>query len=272
MKILTGKLPENQEEATLAAYSATGKKDMSPDIAILFVPVINADKLHDETEKGIRNAIHGKYGRYATWFSRRWFVPIPEPAYEAIPIPRMVFTIQMYLVAAITVQMADFHRTTVFGEVGKPQKLAVPMCFLQAILDNDLERFELAAKDGECTAWNVPGLKQPLRLPNDFVSGLAALLRLKSVFSWLLDFGHEGRAIAPLVVGTLLGLQFRDVMAPLPIENQSFQRETVIDTLSGMFGSARAKEMYERSLPDLKPGMTNKEAIARVLQEEGKGR
>jgi hypothetical protein len=86
-----------------------------------------------------------------------------------------------------------------------------------------------------------------------------------------MGFGSEGEAVAPLVVGSLLGLQFHGTTAPLPIGEQPFQREVVIDTLTRMFGSARAAEMFEKSAPYLKSSMTNEEAVSFILKETGRG-
>jgi len=114
-------------------------------------------------------------------------------------------------------------------------------------------------------------LRESLELPNDFVAGLSAVLRLKSVASWLLDFGSEGEAVAPQVVGSLLGLQFGATAAPPPVGEQPFQREVVIAELTRMYGSARAAEMFEKCAPYLKSKMTNDEAVSLILRETGRG-
>jgi len=184
----------------------------------------------------------------------------------------MTFAVQGHLVAPITVETADnSYHTALVGPIGKPEKLTLPISFLQAILDDNLEQFELVGKDGKYTNWSIPGLREALRLPNDFITELSAVLRLKSVASWLLDFGSQGEAVAPLVVGSLLGLQFRGVTAPLLVGEQPFQREIVVDTLTRMFDSARAAEMYEKWAPYLKSSMTNEEAVSLILKEAGRG-
>jgi hypothetical protein len=103
-------------------------------------------------------------------------------------------------------------------------------------------------------------------LPDGFLTELSAVLRLKSVAAWLLDFGFQGKAIAPLIVGSLLGLQFHDVITPLPVGEQPLKRETVLDRLTRMYGSARAGEMFEQAAPYLKSSVSNDEAI-RVIHE-----
>jgi len=270
MKILAGRRADNLDEATLLAFQEAGK-GFSPDIATVFASVIDADKLRAEAERSINTTVHGRYGRGARWRGRQWFIPLPQPRYDAQPIPRVTFTVQGYLVATITVETADdSYRATLVGPTGKPEKLTLPISFLQAILDDKLEQFQIVGRDSKYTSWNVPGLKESLQLPNDFVAGLSAVLRLKSVASWLLDFGSEGEAVAPQVVGSLLGLQFGATAAPPPVGEQPFQREIVIDTLTRMFGSARAAEMFQKWAPYLKSSMTNEEAISFILKQEGR--
>jgi hypothetical protein len=184
----------------------------------------------------------------------------------------MTLAVQGYLVAAITVKTADDScPATLVGPMGRSEKLILPISFLQAILDDNLEQFEIVGKDGKYTGWSVPGLREELRLPNSFISELSAVLRLKSVAAWLLDFGSEGKATAPLVVGSLLGLQFHDLIKPLPIGKQPYKREIVLDNLTRMFGSARAAEMFERGAPYLKSSMTNEEAVSLIFKEAGRG-
>jgi hypothetical protein len=270
MKILPGRRADNVEEAATLAFQEAGKGDMSPDIVTVFASVIDADKLRAEAERSINAAVHGRYGRGATWYGRRWFIPLPQPRYDAQPIPRLTFAVQGHLVAPITVEtIDDTYRATPVGAIGRPEKLILPISFFQAILDDGLEQFELIGKDGRYTGWSVPGLREALRLPDAFITELSSVLRLKSVAAWLLDFGDEGRAVAPLVAGSLLGLQFHSVIAPLPIGKQPFQRETVIDTLTRMYGSARAAEMFERAAPYLKSSMTNEEVVSLILKEAG---
>jgi hypothetical protein len=269
MKILGGRRADNLDAATLLALQEAGKGDLSPDVTTVFASVIDAEEPRGETERGINSAVHGRYGRGAKWHGRQWFIPLPQVRYDARPIPRMTFAVQGYLVATITVETTDdSYRVTLVGPTGKPEKLTLPIPFLQAILDNELQQFELVGKDGKHTSWSVPGLKEALRLPNDFVAELSAVLRLKSVASWLLEFVSEGEAVAPQVVGNLLGLQFGATAAPPPTGKQPFQREIVIDTLTRMFGSARAAEMFQKWAPYLKSSMTNEEGVSFILKQE----
>lgn len=268
MNILKGNQADTFEEAAVLAFCDAGKGELSPQIATIFVSAIDAAKFNAEAERSINAAVHSRYGRSATWYGKKWLIPLPQPRYDARPIPQLTFMVQGYTVAAGTMETRDTaYRVTLVGPVDKSARLILPISFLQAILDDDLEQFELMGRDGAHTSWNVPGLRQALRLPNDFIARLGAALRLKSVVSWLLDFGPEGKAVAPLVAGSLLGLQFHGITRPLPIREQQFQREVVIAELTRMYGSARAAEMFEKCAPYLKSSMSNHEAVSLILKE-----
>jgi len=273
MKILPGKRVGDFLEAATQALHDAEKDDMSLDVARLFTPALDLDRLRAEGEKSINASVHTRYGQKAAWSGRQWFVPLPQLSYNSSPIPLMSFAVPAYLVAAISIETPGWssRSATVMGSLGRREKLLLPMSFLQAILDDDLGQFEVASKDGAHTGWTVPGLKEPLRLPNEFVAQLSRMLKLKCVAAWLLDFGSEGETVVPQVVGSLLGLQFHGVITPVPIGKQSYRREVVIADLTRMFGSALAAEMFERSAPHLKASMSNDEAVTLIIKENGGG-
>jgi hypothetical protein len=272
MKILQGRRIGDFAEAAILALHDAGKDDMSLDIAHLFTSALDLDKLRAEAERSINASVRGRYGRRAGWSGRQWFVPLPQPSYESSPIPRMSFVILAYLVAAISIDTQDWSSRSAIlvGPLNRHENLLLPIAFLQTILDDDLSQFEVASKDGAHTGWTVPGFKEPVQLANDFVTQLSRMLGLKSVAAWLLDFGATGKTIAPQVVGSLLGLQFHDVITPLPVGKQPYRREVVIADLTQMFGSARAAEMFERAAPHLKASMTNNEAVTMIIKEDGR--
>ncbi len=272
MKILPGKRVVDFDEAAIVALHDAGKDDMTLDIARLFTPALDLDKLRTEAEKSINASVRARYGQRAAWSGRQWFVPLPQPSYNSSPIPLMSFAIPAYLVAAISIETPGFlsRSATVMGSLSRREKLLLPMSFLQAILDDDLGQFEVASKDGAHTGWTVPGLKEALRLPNEFVAQLSRML-MRCVASWLLDFGSEGKTVVPQVVGSLVGLQFHDVITPVPVGKQPYRREVVIANLTRMFGSALAAEMFERTAPHLKASMSNDEAVTMIIKENGGG-
>ncbi len=273
MKILPYRKAGNFREATILAFEEAGRDDISPDIAALFASMIDSDRLRAEAEKSVNGAINGRYGRSVRWHGKWWLVPLPHLAYEALPTPRITFSIQAYLAGTITVKTADdSYLYTIVNPTGKPEKLVLPMSFLRSLLDDDLERFEIIGKDGSYTTWNIPGLKEPLRLPDDFVSGLSAMLRRKSVANWLLDFGSEGKAIAPLVIGSLLGLQFQSTARDIPLAQQPCTHERLVAALEAMaYTAAEAELLIGRASPELRADHTVGEGLRIVLKYAGKG-
>lgn len=272
MKILRGKRVSGFREAACVAFQEAGYGDMSPEVAELFTSAIDTNRLRDEADGTVSSTVRSKHGRNATWSGKRWLIPVPRLGYNAQPIPQLAITIQAYLVSPIEVETTNnYYSMTLVRPMGRAEKLVLPMSFLQAVLDDDLEQFEIVGRDGTHTAWNIPGFKGAIRLPNDFTTGLSTVLRLKTVAEWLLDFGFQGKSVAPWVVGTLIGLQLHGMIERLPVGQQKWKRESVLDTLTQMFGTARAKEMFVQTAPYLKANMTNEEVIRLILEETGKG-
>ncbi len=69
-----------------------------------------------------------------------------------------------------------------FGSIGKPYVLILPVVFLQAILNNSESDYPVVSKDSIGT----PGLNEPLTLPDSFVRRLSSALETKSVVTWLI--------------------------------------------------------------------------------------
>jgi len=151
--------------------------------------------------------------------------------------------------------------------LGKPQITVLPLCFLLALLDGKEDRYRIVGKDGQWTLREVAGMKQPLRLHDDFVNQLRHSFKLKPVVDWLDDFGSRGHKLAPLVVGSLLGLRHQRDGASVPLGQQAYSQEMLINIITGMgYGIARAQRVLERAEPELRPGMTLEEATRIVLK------
>ena len=234
MKILIGEKASSYKEATTLAFQTAGVDGMSADIIDMFVSISNTDKISGEADKIIGTAVKNRYGSKNTWRAERWFVPIPKLLYEGKDIPQLTIEITVYLVAAAAIRtQQDSRLVTLVGAVGKPETLSIPMVFLHAFLESDLDRFTIIARDSVYTTWEVPGTK-PVRIPNDFVSELATMLRYQSVVAWLGEFGAQGRCVAPLVAGSLLGLAFQDSSQPIPVSRQGFTTEDLVGALESM--------------------------------------
>jgi len=271
MKILQGKQAENQKEATVLAFREVGVEDMSADITDMFTSLANDHRMSSEADKTIGAAIRNRYGSKATWRAERWFIPIPKLHYEGKDIPQLIIEITIYLVAAASVRTPkDFRLVTLVGAVGKPETLAIPMVFLHAFLESDLDRFAIVARDSVYTAWEVPGTK-PVRIPNDFISGLSVKLKWYSVVVWLGQFGAQGRCVAPLVAGNLLGLAFQDSSQPVQVNREMVTTDNLLSALESMaYQPAEAREMVRLAAPRLSADMTLEEAI-RITLQTGKG-
>jgi hypothetical protein len=215
--------------------------------------------------------VRRRYGRNARWQGELYFVPLPRLRYEALPVPLLVFNLQPYLVAGLTILNTDRSPyINLAGPIGKPEKLILPLEFLQAMLDETMDSFQIVAKDGTYTSWKVPFLQEPLRLPDGFLHDLSWELKMKSVASWLLGYGDNGMGVMPQVVGTLLGLQFREVTEASVPDKQLWSQDDVLETLVRMFGAQKARALLNQALPHLKADMTNEEAIRMILQMAGK--
>jgi len=271
MKILSGQQAENQNEAVRLALQIAGEEGMDNYIIDMFGALSDNDKINTEADKIISSTIRNRYGSKASWQTERWFVPVPKLHYEGKDIPQLIIEVDIYLIAAAVVRTQDSRLITLAGAVGKPETLSIPMVFLHALLEKDLGRFAMVARDANYTTWDIPGMK-PVRLPNDFVSELTEMLKYQSVVSWLDEFGSQGRYVAPLVAGSLLGLAFRDSTKSLPANKEIMTTDDLISALESMaYQPAEAKEMVRNAASRLRADMSLEEAIRITLQMEKGG-
>ena len=270
MKILSGHQADSQDEAVKLALQIAGEEGMDNYILDMFETFSDNDKINAEADKIIGSTIRNRYGSKASWQTDRWFVPIPKLHYEGKDIPQLIIEVNIYLIAAVVVKTQESRLITLAGAVGKPETLAIPMVFLHALLEEDLGRFAMVARDASYTTWDIPGMK-PVRLPNDFVSELTEMLKYQSVVSWLDEFGSQGRYVAPLVAGSLLGLAFRDSSQSLPANKEIMTTDDLISALKSMaYQPAEAKEMVRSAASRLRADTTLEEAI-RITLQMGKG-
>ncbi len=270
MKFVSGYVTDI-DEAVALVLRETGRGDISQEAADLFLSSVDSTRLQTEGEKVVDTEVRRRYGRNARWQGKLWFVNLPQLQYEALPVPLLLFSLQSYLAAGLTVLNVNHSPSiNLVGPIGKPEKLTLPMEFLQAILDDSLDGFKIVAKDGTHTSWNVPFFREPLRLPDEFVADLSWDLERRSVASWLLGFGSAGRNLMPQIVGSLLGLQFRSATEARPLAEQRWNQDDVLETLIRMFGALKARILLSQALPQLKADMTNETAVRMILQMAGK--
>jgi hypothetical protein len=271
MKILPGREVSNFEEAARLAFQEAGVADIAPEAAALFVSVFDKRQLEAEAVGEVSKEVRKRYGKDAWCEHSGWYIPVPALCFKASSMPQLDVTCQTYLVADAVVQprrgSRGFHQVMV-GPVGKPSTLALPLSFLQALLDEDLSRFRIVGRDNRCTSWEIPGLREPVRLPSGFVAQLTETLWEKPVADWLDDFGAQGHSQAPLVVGALLGLQFRRLQAPAPGQ-ELYSPEAADKGLEALgYNTAERQGMFERAAGDLRADMILAEAIRVLLSHQ----
>ena len=270
MKILSGQQADNQNEAIRLALQTAGLEGMDTYTIDMFETLLDNDRINAEADKIIGSTIRNRYGNKATWRTERWFVPVPKLHYDSKDITQLVIEVDIYLIATAVVRTQDPRLITLTGAIGKPETLTLPMVFLHALLEEDLGRFAMVARDARHTTWEIPGAK-PVRLPNDLINELSQRLKLQSVVSLLWEFGSQGRYVAPLVAGSLLGLAFRDSGQPLPADKEIVTTDSLVSALESMaYHPAEAKEMVKTAAPSLRADMTLEEAI-RITLQMGKG-
>jgi len=270
MKILSGKQVDNQNEAVRLALQTASVDSMDTYIIDMFETLPDNKKVNAEADKIIGSTIRNRYGNKATWRAERWFIPVPKLHYDGKDIHQLIIEVDIYLIAAAIIRTQDSRLITLAGAVGKPETLTIPMVFLHALLEEDLGRFAMVSRDARYTTWKIPGVK-PVHLPNDFVGELSQRLKWQSVVSWLEEFGSQGRYVAPLVAGSLLGLAFRNSSQSLPTNEEIVSTDDLVSALESMaYRPAEAKEMVRSAAPRLRADMTLEDAI-RITLQMGKG-
>jgi len=273
VKILDGREVTHFKKAAELTFREAGADDMHLSAASLFDSVIDTSQLSPQDEKNIAATIRSRYRGNPTWYAESWwYVPVPALGYDAVGAPRVVIEVTTYLVATVEVD-AGKHSSpvTLTGPVKKSETLVIPVTFLQAVLDDDLCRFNVLARSDGKTTWEIPGFK-PVQLPDDFVARLSDVLRRKSVAGWLEDFGFQGMRVRPLVVGSLLGLQFMGTAGAVSSGKQGCTHEQLVVALQTMaYSATEAKEMISRAAPRLRADQTLEESVRIVLQNAAEG-
>ena len=107
MDIYKGRQADDMQGAVVLAIHAAGESQLSPDVVTVFTSALDTVKLRVQAERAIGTAVHGRNGRSARWYGEPWFVPLPQPGYNAQPIPQVIFTVPSYLVAPVKVATRD---------------------------------------------------------------------------------------------------------------------------------------------------------------------
>jgi len=163
MTIMTGYIDTFEEAAQLAFLEAQAI-GVKPEVAALFATMLEPGCPQQEAEKLVGSAIRGQYGKATKWDIEEWWqVPVTSPRYEARGVPRLIMETKAYMVACVEITPGWSRRTwyvSVVQPLGKPQTTLLPLCFLRALLDGDLDRYQIAGKDGPwLRRWQSTGLK-----------------------------------------------------------------------------------------------------------------
>ncbi len=120
MRFVSGYITSIDEAIGLVLREA-GRDDMSQEAVELFLPSIDVSRLQTEGEKTVDTEVRRRYGRNARWQGRLRFVPLPQLRYETIPVPLLMFNIQPYLAAGLTVlNVGHSPSVNLVGLIGKP--------------------------------------------------------------------------------------------------------------------------------------------------------
>ncbi|MDD5512080.1 MAG: hypothetical protein PHI12_14945 [Dehalococcoidales bacterium] len=271
MRFIPEKWETDFEAICELAFEEAGVGDASPEVTDLFTWSTNADEICEQAQKSLRSAIREKYGRGCAWQGKLRLVPVPELRFDTTPVPQLGIEVKAYLVWVGEVQISDArYSVTLVGVTGKPEVLVLPAVFLQAVLNDDFGRFRILGRSGSYTTREIPGAK-PARFCEDFINGLSQTLKKQSLVMWLNKFGEQGSCVAPLLVGSLLGLESMSSDRPTPVGKQAWDEETVINALGSMdYRRLEAEEMFLRAAPKLRAEQTLEEVIRIILQDRGK--
>jgi len=272
VKLINGTYGTSLRAACELAFEEAAVGDMSYEVTDLFVSFIGSNEIWDQAHKSLRSAVRERYGGSCTWEGNMRLIPVPQLRFDTSPVPQLGINVQVYMVWPGEVETpVTLHSVTAVGPVGKREVLVIPVLFLRAIMNDDLGCFPIVGRSANHTTWGIPGSK-PVRLPDDLTYQLSKILERKSVAMWLDEFGTQGRSVAPLVIGTLLGLESMDVNPSLPTGKRAWDQDTVISTLESMaYRPAEAEVMFLRVAPRLRADQTLEDVIRIILRESGKG-
>jgi hypothetical protein len=272
VKLINGKYGTSLRAACELVFKEAAVGDMSSEVTDLFASFVGSNEIWDQAHRSLRSTVRERYGGSCTWEGNMRLIPVPQLRFDASPVPQLGINVQVYMVWPGEVETrVALHSVTAIGPVGKPEILAIPVLFLRAIMNDDLGRFPIVGRSANHTTWGIPGSK-PVKLPDDLTYQLCKILERKSVAMWMDEFGTQGRGVAPLVIGTLLGLESMDVNPSLPTGKQAWDQDTVISALESMaYRPAEAEVMFLRVAPRLRADQTLEDVIRIILRESGKG-
>jgi hypothetical protein len=273
MKILEGIRARSFIEAVELVRHESGVEDISLETMELFESLVDTDKFDADNKQIIGTAIRERYRSKPYWRSEWWYVPLPRLSYDARDTPQIDFEIAIYLVAKVKVETGrNYDNLTLLETLGRPQTLVLPLLLLQSLLDEELDTIRVVGRSPGHTIFEIQGIK-PIPLPDEFLRQVEETLKRKPVVDWIQSFGAQGKRIAPLVAGAMLGMLFANRPQQVVLMGKrGCSQDQLITFLESMaYTTKESREMVNQALPYLNPEMGRKEAIKIALRVAGKG-
>jgi len=267
MDLVRGKQVKTRDEATSLALLEAAAEGMTSDVPVLFRWAIDAENLSKSARAVIGRAVHAEYGKRTAWWVRKiWYVPVPRLSYSREGVGHLGMNITVYLVANVGIEVGDYIRPAIaVGQVGKPERMLLPITLLWALIEGDRDRFRIVAKDGLWTTFEIPGMKA-VKLHDGLLDGLARVLDRAPLDRVLQRFGIQAEGIIPLVVQDLLRLILGQAVLRPHLDLEALE-ETLGNSLG--YSQQEARELMARA--DLRTDDSQEEALRKVLAQADKG-
>lgn len=177
MSVLKGVSPKSWEEAVALALREARVEGTDADVVGFFRWAVSLEELENAMRTVVGRAVRAKYGKKSEWsLQRGWYVPIARLSYRRDGVAHLTAKVDIHLVVNARLQDGDYtYSACVVARARRLQTALLPIPLLWAVIEKDLDRFRVMAKDGPCTTREVPGVGQVV-LHDEFLLGLAVAL------------------------------------------------------------------------------------------------
>lgn len=275
MTILFSQSVDSFHEAAGLALKEAGIEGVSPEIMKLMVAVAEIMSLRSAAETALIGVVRRRWAKARFYEGMRYYIAVPRLKYDARGIPTLILETQAYVVASgkVAPPTGSSYRVVVAEAVGKPERQLLPLNILYSLANGSHYDYTVLERDGPWVTWNMVGYDKGVRLHSELLDGIRQALRRQSVDSWLRSFGPQGAALAPYVVGYLLGLLSRG-MGQHPLQGgQGFSNEELVAAIKSFgYNETEAKDMIRPALPQLAGAGSLEEAVRIILKAYGDGK
>lgn len=275
MAILLYRGVDNFDRAASLALAQTGVEGVSEQTMRLVAVVLDAVRLRSTADAAVAAAVRRRWPKARFYESWRHYVAIPRLKYEARAMPTLVLETQACVVAGGTASLTSdtSYRVAVVEIVGKSDRQLLPLHVLNSLARSPSLNYSVVEQDGPWVTWNMVGFDKGVRLHSDLVGGIHQALQRQSVNAWLRSFGPQGEAVAPYVVGYLLGLLSQRMDQHPTQGKQGFADDELKQAVQSLgYSEGEANSMIRAALPKLAGVTTLEEAVPIVLQVRGSGK